>query len=126
MLRRYKQFVAVPVVVVHHETTISLDGARTCALVQHRANLAKLTTGKTIEKIVLVQVISDFTVGQVTEFVAIGQVVDGDDLRLVTPVKCLDEIAADEACSAGYDNRHARFPVRVRSPDFNQGTGTQP
>lgn len=37
-----------------------------------------------------------------------------------------DFVSVTEACSAGYDNRHARFPVRVRNPDFNQGTGTQP
>ena len=93
---------------------------------QHSTHVAKLTTSKAIEKIVLVQVVGNFTVGQVAEFVAIGQIVDGDDLGLVALVERLYEIATDESCGTGYDDGHDRFPVRVRCPHFNQGNKGQP
>ena len=93
---------------------------------QNGAHLAKLAATEPVEKIVLVQVIGNFTVGQVAELVAIGQIVDGNDIGLVALVECLNEIAADESRGAGYDDRHARFPVRVRSSHFTQGNVSQP
>lgn len=121
MLSRCQQLTTEPVVVIHHEATVSFYGARTCALMQYGAHLAELATAEALEEVVLVHVIGNFAAGQVAEFVTVSQVIDGDDFGFVALVERLNEVATDKARGAGYDDRHARFPVRVRSPHCNQG-----
>lgn len=61
---------------------------------QHRTHLAEFSATETLKEVVFVQVISDVAVRQVTKFVAIAQIIDGDDLGFVALVERLNECDA--------------------------------
>ncbi len=75
---------------------------------KHRAHLAELAALEALDKLALVEVIADLAVDEVVEFVGARQVVDGDDIVFAALVQALDEVAADEAGSAGNDDGHGR------------------
>jgi hypothetical protein len=61
-------------------------------------------SAKTVVELVGVDVVGDLQVGQVAELVALGQVVDRDDVVDAAGVEALDDVAADEAGGAGDDD----------------------
>src|SRR5204862_8089251 len=63
-----------------------------------------------IEKFVALQVVGDVAVGQIPEFVAALQMVDGDDVALPARVQPFHQVGADEAGRAGHDQIHASTP----------------
>ena len=76
---------------------------------EHRLNLAILSTGKGIVKRVGIHVIGDLQVGKIAKFVALCHVIDGDDVVNSSGVEPGNDVAANKACSAGhYDTCHAK------------------
>ncbi|MNS88269.1 hypothetical protein D3C72_1222370 [compost metagenome] len=124
-LGSFEQVAAEAVVVVHHEAPVAFDGAGAGTLVQHSADLAELAAGKALKEVVLVEVVSNFAVGQVAKLVAIGQIVNSDDLGFAALVEGLYQIATDKPGGAGHDNRHAISPSRVESRQSRQGLCTK-
>ena len=58
------------------------------------------------DEFVLVEIVGDLGVGEVHEFVAVLEIIDGDDVGLAAPVEGVDQIGADEAGGAGDDDVH--------------------
>ncbi len=53
------------------------------------------------EEFALVEIVGDIAIGQVSELVCLGQVIDGDDVGNTALVEPLDQIRADESAGAG-------------------------
>ena len=62
---------------------------------------AEVVLGEQVVEHVHVHVVGDLQVGQVAELVALGQVVDHDDVVDAAGVEALDDVGADEAGGAG-------------------------
>ena len=73
---------------------------------ENRFDLAERAFGKQFVERVGVDVVGDPQVGQVAEFVALRQVVDGDDVVDAPGVQALDDVAADEPGGTGHNDFH--------------------
>ena len=58
------------------------------------------------DKFVFVEIVGDVAVGEVFEFLPVGEVVNGDDVGDAARIECFDDVAADKAGRAGYDDAH--------------------
>src|SRR5439155_4978345 len=77
------------------------------ALVEDRRQVVlEVARDEPRDEFFLVEIVGDLRVGEVREFVAILEIVDGDDVRLAAPVERMDQIGADEAGGAGDDDVH--------------------
>jgi hypothetical protein len=93
------------VVVVHHVLAVLLHRVAAGALVEHGLDLAEAALGEEGVELVGVDVVGDLQVRQVAELVALGQVVDRDDVVDAAGVEALDDVAADESGSSGDTTR---------------------
>ena len=74
---------------------------------QHRPRRAVEATGqKTREKILLVEIIGNPAIDEITEFLRAREIIDRDDLRHAPFVERFDEIRPDEPGRAGDDGIH--------------------
>ena len=115
-----QQLLGVGEVVVHHVAAIVFERVGAGALMQDGADLcafevAALEGGA---ELALVHVVGVLGAGEVEELGPAevgrgGEVVDDEDVALAGTVELLDEVAADEACSAGYDD-HVSSPRWMR------------
>src|SRR3990167_4920183 len=96
-------------VVVHHVLAVQFHGVAAGSLVEHRFDLAKSTFGKQLVKIINIDVVGNAQVSQVTEFVAVGQVINGNDVVNAAGVETFDQIAADKAGGTGNYDFHGEF-----------------
>ena len=76
---------------------------------EHRFDLAKSGFGKQLVKVIDIDVIGNLQIGQIAEFVAVAQVIDGDDVVNTAGVEPFDNIAAYEAGGAGDYDFHGEF-----------------
>ncbi|CKK71087.1 Uncharacterised protein [Neisseria meningitidis] len=58
-----------------------------------------------------VEIMGDFALGKVFEFFAFAQIIDGNNVSNTALIKCFDDVAADKAGRACYDDGHIRFPL---------------
>ncbi len=102
----------IVVVRPQHVTAVPFrrHGAR--ALVQDGPDVAERLAGThAVVKVFLVQVIDEVAVGQVGGLVAVGQVVDDEDVNLARRVESSDDVAADEAGATGDDDHAGCFRI---------------
>ena len=59
-----------------------------------------------VEKILLVQIIGDFTIDQIPEFIRPLQVINSDDVLFAPVIERLDDVRTDESGRAGNDGVH--------------------
>jgi len=90
-------------------------------LMEYRSDVVvEIAVARAEQELFLVEVIRDRAVGEIAEFVATRQIVDGDDVRLAARVQRLDDIRADEPCSAGDDDVHdLSLPPRITHSERN-------
>jgi hypothetical protein len=91
------------VVVGHHVLAVGLHRVAAGAFVEHRFDLAEAAVGEAGIEVGGVDIVGDAQVGQVAELVALGQVVDRDDVLDAAGVQALDDVGANEAGRAGDD-----------------------
>src|SRR5690606_11471935 len=103
---------------VQHVVAVALRGVRACPLMKNGLDILDLPLGDALAKIVLVQVIGDFSVHQIQELVALGQIVDHQDIGMAAPVQAAHDIAADEAGASGYYNHDSSPAVTTDVPSF--------
>ena len=103
----------VLVVVVHHVEAVVVHGVGTRALVEDGFDIfvRQKMTAHLADEFVFVEVVGDFALGKVFEFFATGQVVNGDNVGNAALVEGFDDVAADEAGRACYDDGHIGFPL---------------
>jgi hypothetical protein len=102
LLAPLEQAPRVGVVVLHHEAAVRLHGVGAGALVEHRLDRA-FPAVDARQELGLVHVVGDLAAGEVTELLAVREVVHGDDLADAAAVQPLDEPRADESRRAGHD-----------------------
>ncbi|MCY1372694.1 hypothetical protein D9M69_599210 [compost metagenome] len=73
---------------------------------EHRPRPAEAAFAQQGQEIALVQVVGYLGVGEVAELVALGQIIDGDQVGLAPRIEGLDQVAADEAGGTGNDDAH--------------------
>jgi predicted HAD superfamily Cof-like phosphohydrolase len=79
--------------------------------VEHRAHFAEIAARKAFDEFSLVEIVVNFAIDEVLEFVGAREIVDGDDALFAALVERLHEIAADKAGRAGDDDSHGRSAV---------------
>ena len=62
------------------------------------------------DKLVLVEIMQDVAVGQIAEFFGAAEIVHRHDVGNAALIQRFDNIAADKAGGAGYDNGHGLLP----------------
>src|SRR5690606_21549828 len=92
-------------VVVPHGASVPLRRVGAGAAVDHGLGAREFARQDTTAEFVLVLVIGDVQVEQVAELVAVGQVVDRQDVGDAARIQPADQVAADEAGGAG-DHDH--------------------
>jgi hypothetical protein len=97
---------AVAEVIVHHVAAVGFHRVRAGAFVENRAHLAEVAAPEALDEFGLVEIVVDFAVDQILEFVGAREIVDGDDALFAALVERLHEIAADETGRAGDDEGH--------------------
>ena len=95
------------VVVLHHVSAVGFHGVAAGAFVEHGLDTAKGPLGETGVEAAVVDVVGNAQIGQVAEFVAIGQVIHRDDVLDAAGIQTLDDVAANEAGRAGDHDAHA-------------------
>jgi hypothetical protein len=75
---------------------------------EHCFDLAIVTVGEFVIKRICVHIVRNLQIGQIAKFVALLEVVDGNDVGDAAGVEPGDDIAANESGCAGYnDTGHA-------------------
>ncbi|EFC51307.1 hypothetical protein NEISUBOT_05279 [Neisseria subflava NJ9703] len=113
ILTPVQEIKCVLVVVVHHVKAVMIHGIRTCALVENGFDIVvrqKMAAHLT-DKFVFIEIMGNFTLGKVFKFFAFAQIVDGNNVGNTALVKCFDDVAANKAGRACYDNGHNEFPL---------------
>ena len=67
------------------------------------------------QKIFFIHVVSDVQVHQVHKLGAVFQIVDNQNIGNTFVIQRLNDVAADKACAAGYDDHNCTF--EVESPE---------
>ncbi len=114
-LAEMEQFFAVGVVGVHHVFAVVLHGVGAGAVVEDGLDgrAVEFPGNKRRHKVVFVEIVLDVERQQVFEFVALAEVVDNEDVAPASLVEAFDEVAADEAGAACYDD-HVAAPFGYR------------
>ncbi len=71
----------------------------------------RLAGAHAVVKVVLVKVIGKVAFGQIGGLVAVGQVVDDQEVTLARRIESPDDIAADETGAPGNDDHAVRFRI---------------
>src|SRR5210317_793367 len=130
-----QQALRISVIVAHHVTTVPFSRLGTRALVQDCGyGRGKCLIGiQTIDELVFVEVIGDRLVRDVDELVTVLEIVDDDDVVITTLYEGTDEVAADEAGTAGHyvhgsvpQRDDASRPARDSTRHRNKGTWPPP
>src|SRR5690606_4401384 len=90
---------------------VALGGVRARALVQDGFDAAQTPVGDQAAELVLVQVIGNAAIDQVDELVALGQVIDRNDVGDAAAVQAAHQIASYEAGCAGDDDHGNNSPA---------------
>ena len=109
----------VRVIVVHHVAAVGLGRVGAGALVKHGVGAPEgRAPADRAAELLAVDVIGELAAGQVPELVAVGQVIDSDDIFVAACVQGADEVAADEPGGAGDHDRPHRNPsaIDIRPP----------
>ena len=115
LLAGLEQVAGQAVVVVHHVLAVALHGVAARAFMEHRLDGPISAFSEELIKVVGVYVVGDLQVGQVAEFIALGQVVDRDDLADAARIEPAHDVAAYEAGCAGDDHGHKGFSCAANS-----------
>ena len=67
------------------------------------------------QKVFFIHVVSDVQVNQVHKLGAVFQIVDNQNVGNALVVQRFNDVAADKACAAGYDDHNCTF--EVESPE---------
>src|SRR3546814_2933410 len=81
-------------------------------------DVLKLPLGDALPKLVFVQIVGDLAVHQIQELVALGQIVDCQNVGIAALVQPAHDIAADEAGRSGYNNHDSSPAVTTDVPSF--------
>src|SRR3546814_19999820 len=78
-------------------------------------DVLNLPLGDALPKLVFVQIVGDLAVHQIQELVALGQIVDCQNVGIAALIQPAHDIAADEARRYGYNNPDSspRVPTDV-------------
>ena len=99
-----EQLLRVGEVVVQHVPAVRLGRIGAGPLVQHRRRLQPgSAAADELAKLGAVHVVGDLTVAEVAKLVALGQVVDGQDVPDPALVERADQVAPDESSGSGHD-----------------------
>ena len=102
----------VLIVVIHHILAVPLGGGRAGAFVEYRFDLAELFASHNLDqKIFFIHVVSDVQIHQVYEFGAVFQIVYNQNIGNAFVIQGFNDVAADKACAAGYDDHNCTFEV---------------
>jgi len=105
-----KQLAAPRVVVVHHVFSVQLHGVAACAFMKNGFHTAVSAFGKQAVEVFGVDVVSNLQVRQVSKFVAVGQVVNSNDVVDTARVQPFDKVAADKSGCTRDDDFHRKVP----------------
>ena len=109
------------VVDAHHVVHVVFHGIRAGPFVKDGVHIGavKIVILDILQEIVLVPVIEEFQPPKVLVILTVLEVVHDEDVVAPLSVEFFDEIAADEAGAAGYDD-HALRSFRVRAIHWRQ------
>ncbi|SKN68881.1 7-keto-8-aminopelargonate synthetase and related enzymes [Mycobacteroides abscessus subsp. massiliense] len=120
-IKKWNTFILTPVqevervlvVVVHHVKAVMIHGIGTCTLMENGFNIVvrQKMAAHLADKFVFIEIMGNFTLGKVFKFFTFAQIVDGNNVGNTALVKCFDDVAADKAGRACYDNGHNEFPL---------------
>ena len=90
-----------------------IHGIGTCALMENGFDIVvrQKMAAHLADKFVFIEIMGNFTLGKVFKFFTFAQIVDGNNVGNTALVKCFDDVAADKAGRACYDNGHNEFPL---------------
>src|SRR5690606_28168546 len=118
LLAQLEELERDPIVVVEHVVPIALGRVRTGALVQHDLHVGNIPLSNPQSEIVLVLVVGNFAAHQVAKLVALGKVVDHQDVGITATIQATDQIAADESGAAGNHDHESSPAVTTEVPSL--------
>ena len=102
-----EQVARVAIVVLHHEAAIALGGVRASALMQHRADhTVEGAVFQLLHEVFPIEIISNLTIDQIVKFVALLQIIHGNDFIATAIGQRFDDIGADESGCTGHNDIH--------------------
>src|SRR5690554_961040 len=117
-LTELEQFQCDAIVVVQHVLPVAFGGVRACPLMKDCLDVTELARGKPTSEIVLVHVIGNPSVHEVHELVALGQVVNHQNIGKAASVQPQYEVAADKAGASGHYDHASSPAVTVDVPNL--------
>src|SRR3546814_7282000 len=107
------------VIVVQHVLAVALGGIGARPLMQYGIDVAELALRHTLAKVVFMHVVGNLRAHQIDELVAVGKIVDHQNIAVSGAVQPTHQVAADKTRTARHHNPNSSSAVTtdVRSEE---------